>query len=143
MDIKELYNKLLELEVLAKEKGLRGKVSAHINWIGDEFEIRAEVTEDMEYHQNRWREERNLKGSPEEYDKMLGQIRTWINELPKEETRTREHVVKVIGELIDKLPPGGNGVAAKAFESLAMILREEAQRLAENGLPKPREGEEG
>lgn len=136
MNITELHERLKEIEKVVESKGILGKACAHVNWLGDEFEVAVEAYE--EYDKNGyWRREKRFTGQIHEEDKTLLEAEGWAYALPGEEDRVIEFAIQKLNEIVEKLPKGHTEVAIRAWEEISKMLAARAEGLAKSGLPSP------
>ena len=136
MDIQELHDQVVALQETIDSKNLQGRVSAHVNWVGDEFEVRLSASE--EYDSNGyWKREIDFPGNCTDAELLLAKATSWAYNLPNEEDRAIEFMIQQLNKVVEKLPKGNTEASARAWSEITKMLMDRAEQLGQTGLPSP------
>ena len=101
MKITELYSELKKIEAIIDARGLRAECVVRINWCGEElsFSVRAnEPHEEIGF----WSNQREFTGHHDEAERILKEAHAWVAQLPDEEDRAIELMIRKITKLVGK-----------------------------------------
>jgi len=136
MDITELYDECRQIEQIIEQRGLIAHCRAGIHAFGDELCI--DVSAREEIHENGyWSSERSFAGRKDEAERLVREAGEWASQIPGEEDRAVEMMIKKLNELASKLPKGHGEIAQTAWSEIHRMLMAKADTLALNGLPSP------
>ena len=136
MDVKHFHGELVAITKAIRARGLQGDAHAYVNWLGSEMEI--EVTAHEPYDaKGSWKSGKSFTGNPANAETMIANAHAWVNDLPGEEDRACELIIRKLTEFTDNLPSGHSDVAQAAFAEIHKMLVAKAERLSKNGLPSP------
>lgn len=132
--ITEFHDELIKIEEIIKSKGLEGAAAGHINWIGDEVEIRLRANEKFDVN-GYWSRESGFVERKGEELVLLAKAGAWAYNLPNEEGRAIEFMLQELNKLAEKLPKGHGEIAARAWEEVSGMILAHAESIASHGLP--------
>lgn len=138
--IAAVHEQLEAMEAALQDRGLRHRVDAHIDWIGDAFEIKIEAYEDV--NRDTWR--KNVTFKTEGYDLPAIQEvfhRAWeyIEHIPDTYQRASETGIRILSQLKEVLPKNvKNQHLAFFIKAYQDMLQARIEELAENIIMAPK-----
>lgn len=134
--VEEFHDELKKITMIIRSKGLGGEAIGHVNYIGDEIDLRVNASEDYDKN-GYWSRGNNFIGAKADTTKLLTQAQSWAYNLPNEEDRAIEFMIQQLNLLVEKLPKGHGAAASQAWEEIGKMLLARAASLAKSGLPSP------
>ena len=135
-NLREMLDEIKKISSIVENKGLNGECEARFNYFGDEIHISVEANEPWQMNDGYWSTCKSFGGKLEELDSLLRDALVFAYNVPNEEDRAIELMIRKLNEMADSLPKGSCDIAMNAWEGIFIMLKDRACHLANNALPR-------
>ncbi len=136
LTVEEFHDEIIKIQDIIKSKNLKASITGHINYIGDEIDLRMSASEDYDIN-GYWTREVSFVGRKTEAEDLLRKARTWAYTLPNEEDRGIEFMIQQLNKPAETLPKGQSEVVRRAWSDIGKMLLDCAEHLGKSELPSP------
>ncbi len=136
LTVEEFHDEIIKIQDIIRSKNLKASVTGHINYIGDEIDLRMSASEDYDTN-GYWTREVSFVGQKTEAEDLLQKATTWAYTLPNEKDRGIEFMIQQLNKLVETLPKGQSEVVRRAWTDIGKMLLDCAEHLGKSGLPSP------